>query len=75
MKTRSISFSTYDDIEYQMLTISGKPITVFVAYMAIFVDPYLLVEHLITHAEGKKVFLRFNGNILASILCLPDFFL
>ena len=72
MKTRSISFSTFDDIEYQMLPISGKSVTVFVAYMAIFVDPNLLVEHLLTHAEGKKVFLRFNRNILASILCLSE---
>lgn len=74
MKTRSISFSTFDDIEYPMFTIRGKSVTVFVAYMAIFVDPYLLVEHLLTHAEGKKVFLRFNGNILASILCLLEVF-
>ena len=57
-----------------MLSVSGKSVTVFVTHVAVFVDPHLLVEHLLAHTDGKKVFLRFNGNILASILCLPEVF-
>lgn len=55
-----------------MLTISGKSIPIFVTYMTVFIDLYCPVEHLLAHAEDSKVFLCFNGNILAGLLCLPE---
>ena len=38
-KTRNILFSALDDFENTMLSVVGKSITFFIAYVAIFVDP------------------------------------
>ena len=38
-----------------MLSVSGKSVTVFVTHVAVFVNPHLLVEHLLAHTDGKNV--------------------
>ena len=52
-----------------MLSVGGKSITFFIAYVAIFVDPYLLVEHLFAHSKDLKIFLCLEDDVLAIMLC------
>ena len=52
-----------------MLSVGGKSITFFIAYVAIFVDPYLLVEHLFAHSKDLKIFLCLEDDVLAITLC------
>ena len=52
-----------------MLSVGGKSITFFIAYVAIFVDPHLLVEHLFAHSQDLKIFLCLEDDVLAITLC------
>ena len=52
-----------------MLSVGGKSITFFIADVAIFVDPHLLVEHLFAHSQDLKIFLCLEDDVLAITLC------
>lgn len=52
-----------------MFSVGGKSITFFIAYVAIFVDPHLLVEHLFAHSQNLKIFLCLEDDVLAITLC------
>ena len=52
-----------------MLSVFGKSIAFFVAYMAIFVDPMFSIKHIVYGFKGKKALFRFLYNVYSILLC------
>ena len=53
-----------------MFSVCGKSVSAFVARMAIFVYPQLLVEYLLAHTENLEIFMRLKDYILSVFLCM-----
>lgn len=66
--------ASLDNLENSMLSVFGKPIAFFVAYMAIFVDPMFSIKHIVYGFKGKKTLFRFLYDVCSILLCFLEEF-
>jgi len=64
--------ASLDNLEYPMLSVFGKSVAFFVAYMAIFVDPMFSIKHIVYGFKDIKALFRFLYDVYSILLCFLE---